>query len=130
MAKYRKSVTSYTRVRPSGISHEESMRKFTADRAAHSSISALRSNDATIATDAASRFCDTIVLPPLHTSHRNRILSDDPDNDFRIVVIPKRFSPASLSRTVLHHIDCFILQARADEPYSPTREMTSHKVLP
>lgn len=37
-------------------------------------------------------------FPPPHTSHRNRILPDDPDDDFRIVVIPKRFSLASLSR--------------------------------
>jgi len=49
---------------------------------------------ATSDIDAAGRFCDTIILP---AAHRNRILSDDPDDDSRIVVIPKRFSPANRS---------------------------------
>lgn len=127
MERNRKSVTPRYRS-PSGISREESTRKFIADRAAHSSISALRSNDVTIGIDSTGRFCDTIVLPLLYTSHWNRILPDDSNDDSRIVVIPKRFSLASLSWIVLHHIDCFILQVRANEPNFPTREMTSHKV--
>lgn len=128
--KYGKSVTPCTKARLSGISRKESTQKFTADRAAHSSISALRSNDAATATigiDAASRFCDTIVLSPPHTSHWNRILPDDPDDDFRIVVIPKRFSPANRSSSYwLFHSS----STRRRTVLSDEREMTSHKVSP
>lgn len=99
-AKYGKSETPCTDTSPRALRVEESPRKFTADGAAHSSISALRSNDAAtgaIGIDAASRFGDTILLPP-HTRHT--------ETEFyqistiirrgRIVAIPERLFSASI----------------------------------
>lgn len=109
---------------PSGVPLEGNTRKFTADGGGaffDFSFTVKRRNSPVVVESLVVSAIPSFF--PHHT-HRIEILLD-PDDDSRIVA--KRFS---LSQTVLHHIDCFILQARADEPNSPTREMTSHEVPP
>lgn len=107
-----KSETPCTERNPRAFHAEESPRKFTADGAVHSSISALRSNDEAITTaigiDAASRFCDTILL----LSHTHHI------EFYQISTIIRgrnswRFQTISYISIVNHYTDCFILHTYA-----------------
>lgn len=93
-----------------GVSREGSTRKFTADGAAHSSISALRSNDG---TTTAHQRCRWSFLRyhrsslATHVTHETEFRQTVPTMTPESSVIGKRFLPAPLSQTVLHHIDCF-----------------------
>lgn len=92
-----KLATPCTAASPPAFRAAESTRKFTADGAAHSSISALRSNDeATAANGVDAAVVSTIpsFFFRRDVAHRNRILPDDDDDDSgRIAAIPARPVP-------------------------------------